>query len=137
MQVSQQWRFLLSSPLVQSTALHHRCGVALSTAECDSSFVRHARRRIMLERGIPSSVVHYPLPRKTSSHAPPVMDYSRGKCAWVEVDDDGRCRGIALRDLRSGEVQHFVSENRVPFSHVRVSDTIVAAVSVRGYVSPV
>jgi hypothetical protein len=131
--VSKQWRFLLSSPLVQSTAIHHRCGVALSSAECARSFTRYARRRIMLERGQPVSAVQYHLPRKTSSHAPPIMDYARGRCAWVDMGDDGRCRGIALRDLRSGVLQRFYSENRTPYTGVRVSDTIVAAVSVRGY----
>ena len=87
----------------------------------------------MLERGQPFSVVRYPLPRKDYGHPQPLMDYSRGKCAWVDLGDDGRCRGIAVRDLRLGSLQCFHTENRVPFCRVRISDDIVAAVSVRGY----
>lgn len=97
-----------------------------------SSFLKYARHRIMLERGQPFSSVQYRVPRD-DSREPPIMDYARGHCAWVDVGNDGRCGGIHLRDLRSGVLQRFYSENRDLYEEVRVSDTIVAAVSVRGY----
>lgn len=130
--VSKRWNTLLSSPLIYSTVLHIPCKHDLSAPEQWRVFTRCARRRVMLERGQPVSKTLYPSPLIPNPPARIGFDYFGGRCAWVELGSDGRGTGIAVRCLRSGVVQRFYTENREPISDVRISDTIVATVTMRG-----
>ncbi|BDD54967.1 hypothetical protein MAP00_000530 [Monascus purpureus] len=131
--VSKRWNTLLSSPVVYSTVLHIPSGDDLPVLEQRRRFIRHARRRVMLERGQPVSKSLYPSPQVPNPPARVAFDYFGGRCAWVDSGPDSRGTGIAVRCLRSGEMCRFHTENRDPVSSVRISDTIVATVTMRGY----
>lgn len=130
--VSKRWNTLLSSPVVYSTVLHIPSGDDLPVLEQRRRFIRHARRRVMLERGQPVSKSLYPSPQVPNPPARVAFDYFGGRCAWVDSGPDSRGTGIAVRCLRSGEMCRFHTENRDPVSSVRISDTIVATVTMRG-----
>jgi hypothetical protein len=60
------------------------------------------------------------------------MSYANGMFAWVDLDADQT--SISLLHLKTGEKRRFTTDNRETLSFLRISDTLVAATSVRGYV---
>ncbi|GAB1214999.1 hypothetical protein ATERTT37_004181 [Aspergillus terreus] len=56
------------------------------------------------------------------------MDYAKGRYAWI-YDDQAT---LIVQDLRTRHTRAFCTENRDIFSRIRISDSILAAITPRG-----
>lgn len=84
----------------------------------------------MLERGQPYSVISGSNPSLRTEGSEPIVDYSSGRFAWLDMLNGRRI--VLVQDFQLETVQRFCSEDREPFVQVRVSQELVAAVSARG-----
>lgn len=92
------------------------------------------KKRIRVEKGMPAVVVTIPDSLDFEYHE---NDYwiscFNGVCAWIESSTDGTT--IFMAHLPTGKNRTLTTANREKFTHVQVSDTLVSAISVRGYVA--
>lgn len=94
------------------------------------------KKRIRVERGLPAVVVKVPYDASPDIDVAPNRDAiscSNGVCAWIE-ESTGRTT-IYMVNLPTGENRTLTTANREEFTHVQVSDTLISATSVRGYVT--
>lgn len=94
------------------------------------------KKRIRMERGLPAVVVEVPY-----DSSPDIDDAlnrdaiccSNGVCAWIEESTDRTT--IFVVNLPTGENRTLTTANREEFTHIQVSDILISATSVRGYVA--
>lgn len=93
------------------------------------------KKRLRAERGMPAVMATIPcyLSRDIDDALNrDSISYCNGVCAWIDEFTDRTT--IFTVDLPSGKNRALTTANREEFSHVQVSDTLVSATSVRGYV---
>ncbi|KAF7591766.1 hypothetical protein BBP40_001146 [Aspergillus hancockii] len=128
--VSKKWNLLLSSELLRDSVFHRYVGRSCPSIGLRSpgKFRQYAKQTIRLERGQPVYKAHdppcLPLPRPTGSNG---LDFSNGRYAWIEDAT------IFVHDLHSRTTQSFCTENRDSFNMLRVSEFVVAAITLRGF----
>ncbi|WEW59393.1 hypothetical protein PRK78_004864, partial [Emydomyces testavorans] len=131
--VSKRWNELFSAAAVCSSSFYSsNSNASLDTTapEWRKVYLRHAKRRLALTTGRPSSKASYPCGWGSSSHDKNLIFYSHGMLAWCEPQNR---RVVHLLCLRSGAVKCFVSANLEAIVCVRVSDRIVAVLTSHGY----
>ncbi|KAL5332994.1 hypothetical protein BJX70DRAFT_382321 [Aspergillus crustosus] len=118
--VSRRWHDVLSSKSACSTVFRLYTGSPLV-----KDFAGWSRRRLRLEKGYP--------PRRSQIDMPFLSglspDFSGGKYAYTT---DGNTI-LVVFDLASGESQRFCTRHRHKFMKIRLSESIVAAITIRGY----
>ncbi|KAL4812611.1 hypothetical protein BDW67DRAFT_169828 [Aspergillus spinulosporus] len=120
--VSRRWHEVLSSEPVCSVLFRQYTGGSLDN-EFKSTFARYSRQRSRLEQGRPVAHVQLDIPFNQD------LDYCDGRYAWSA--DGGTT--IVVFDLCSRKTQRFCTENRERFERFRLSEDLVAAITVRGY----
>ncbi|GFG17633.1 hypothetical protein CNMCM6936_008217 [Aspergillus lentulus] len=125
--VSRTWHKLLSSNPVRGAVYRRYSGRTLNFCHQISHHIynQYAKQRIRLERGEPSSALRR---REPSNISPACLDYSNGRYAWT-----GEMTTVVVQDLRSHAMQMFCTENRERIGHIRLSELVVAVVTLRGY----
>lgn len=127
--VSQRWRQVLSSPSVCLAAIRATLG---AMPNVDPTM--WIKRRLRMERGRPSHKIQFPSPLS------PVHDtlmnlrgvgYLNGIYAWLE-GSDGRT-SVALLNLWTGRLTRLTTDNREQLVELRMSETLVAVISTRGF----
>ncbi|KAJ5935645.1 hypothetical protein N7466_005192 [Penicillium verhagenii] len=133
--VSRQWRQVLSSPIIQNAAIRATIGSDMSISDSKSV----VQKRLRLERGkwferaeliSPLSQDHGGAMRTRG------VGYSHGIHAWLSGDSqrgDQRRVGISLLNLWTGRSDTILTENREALIELRISQFIIAALSMRGY----
>ncbi|RAK98015.1 F-box domain protein [Aspergillus ibericus CBS 121593] len=124
--VSRKWHLLLSSELIRGAIYHHYIGCGPHVTE--DQFTRYAKQRLRLERGLPLSKLRDPNHSLPFGSSLDCHDYANGRHAWLE----GNTR-IIVHNLCNHTTQGFCTENRDSFRDLRLSESMVAAISVRGY----
>ncbi|KAJ5929665.1 hypothetical protein N7454_006615 [Penicillium verhagenii] len=132
--VSRQWRQVLSSPVIQNAAIRATIGSDMSISDPKSVI----QRRLRLERGkcFERTDLISPLSR---DHGGPMRTrgagYSHGIHAWLSGSSQGDHRrvGVSLLNLWTGRSDIFLTENREALIELRISQFIIAALSMRGY----
>ena len=135
--VSKRWRELLSSTIVLTAAIRRHMGK--NTIKPDSTpvgFGALIKKRIRAEKGIPAVVAT--IPNNLCCNVANSMEREglccfNGVCAWIEKSTDQTT--IFMVNLSTGENRILTTPNREKFIYVQVSDTLVSAISVRGYVA--
>lgn len=94
------------------------------------------KKRIRAERGIPAVVAT--IPNNLCCNVANIMEREalscfNGVCAWIEKSTDQTT--IFMVNLSTGKNRILTTANRERFIYVQVSDTLVSAISVRGYVA--
>jgi hypothetical protein len=95
-------------------------------------FERWIKRRTKAEQGRPYTVGKLLISPDHLDTEDEQMSYANGMFAWVDTGTDKS--SICLVHLNTGEKRHFTTDNRETLGNIRVSDTLVAAISMRGYV---
>ncbi|KAL5356220.1 hypothetical protein BJX96DRAFT_171407 [Aspergillus floccosus] len=124
--VSQSWRSLLSSELACDAVFKKYTGPRGTSPQTRREY---ARQRLRLERGLPVRAIHPSLDTHSPTPSMAQMDYAKGRYAWI-YDDHAT---LVVQDLRTRHIRAFCTENRDIFCHIRVSDSILAAITPRGY----
>ncbi|PWY64746.1 F-box domain protein [Aspergillus heteromorphus CBS 117.55] len=125
--VSRKWHRLLSSDLVRGTAYQQYTGCVGIHVAADQ-FIHYAKQRLRLERGLPvCKILDRDLPPPHDSNFD-CLDYANGNYAWLENNTH-----IVVHDLRKRKVRRFCTENRDSLRDVRLSESMVVAISVRAY----
>lgn len=107
---------------------------AIKSEPSPDSIDRLIKKRIRAERGVPAVVAAFPGGPSSVDHLQgSVIGYCNGVCAWIEKSTDRT--SIFLIHLSSGKISKLTTENRESLNQIKVSDTLVSAISVRGYVS--
>ncbi|EIT77725.1 hypothetical protein AFCA_011998 [Aspergillus flavus] len=128
--VSRRWNCLLSSRLFRDAVCHQYVGhnsrsIAL---ESPDAFTQYAKQRVRLERGQPISKVlnrpYSPIPNATGLVG---LDFSHGNYGWIEDAI------VYVHNLHSNTTQSFCTENRDTFTALRISESIVAAITLHGF----
>ncbi|KAL4976541.1 hypothetical protein BDW66DRAFT_166367 [Aspergillus desertorum] len=120
--VSKRWHGVLSSKSVCSVLFRQYTGAFLDD-EFKSTFSRYSRQRSRLEQGFPVAHVKLDIPFGLD------LDYCDGRYVWSA---DGGTTVIVL-ELCSRKTQRFCTANRERFERFRISENLVAAITVRGY----
>ncbi|KAL4869342.1 hypothetical protein BDV12DRAFT_167955 [Aspergillus spectabilis] len=125
--VSKRWHDLLSSETTCSVMFRLYTGCPLSNLESDfkSTFARYSRQRLRLEQGNPHRMSYIEMPF-LSELSP---DFSNGR--FVYTTDNSTT--IVVFDLSLGYSQRFCTKHREKFQKIRLSESIVAAITIRGY----
>ncbi|GLA16282.1 hypothetical protein AnigIFM62618_002852 [Aspergillus niger] len=89
---------------------------------------RYAKYRIRLERGLPICNLQAPNLFPTDGSKLECLDYANGRCAWL---DNGT--HVVVHDLCKRSTQRFCTENRDSFWDLRLSDSMVVAISARAH----
>ncbi|KAJ5096226.1 hypothetical protein NUU61_005582 [Penicillium alfredii] len=131
--VSKRWHRVLSSPLVYRAAVHATIG-ADTLAGTHPGYIKCIKKRLRLERGQPAATATIPSPLSTDYDVTMYtrgVGYSHGVYAWI----DGRTSrtSISLLHLWTGKNDHLTTENREQLVELRIAETLIAAVSARGY----
>ncbi|KAJ6124979.1 hypothetical protein N7471_012296 [Penicillium samsonianum] len=133
--VSKRWRELLSSTIVVTTAVRYHMGKnAIKPDFTPADFDALIKKRIRVERGMPAVVATIPNSLSLDFESEPNRDgisCLNGVCAWIEESTDRTT--IFMVHLPTGKNRTLTTANREEFTHVQVSDTLVSAISVRGY----
>ncbi|CDM26815.1 hypothetical protein DTO013E5_6990 [Penicillium roqueforti] len=133
--VSKRWRELLSSTIVFTTAVRHHMGEnIIKSGSTPIGFGALVKKRIRAERGIPAVVAT--IPNNLCCNVANIMEREalscfNGVCAWIEKSTDQTT--IFMVNLSTGKNRILTTANRERFIYVQVSDTLVSAISVRGY----
>ncbi|CAG8908962.1 unnamed protein product [Penicillium egyptiacum] len=133
--VSKRWCEVLSSTTVLTTAIRYYIGKSVIKPDCTlADFDTLIKKRIQVERGIPAVVATIP------NDLPPDFEGElnrdniscfNGVCAWIEESRDRTT--IFMVHLPTGQNRTLTTANREEFTHVQVSDSLVSAISIRGY----
>lgn len=94
------------------------------------------KKRIQAERGVPAVVSTIPnnlSPDFEGGLNRDGISCFNGVCAWIEESRDRTT--IFMVHLPTGQNRTLTTANREEFTHVQVSDTLLSAISVRGYVT--
>ncbi|KAJ5228586.1 hypothetical protein N7489_009294 [Penicillium chrysogenum] len=134
--VSKRWRELLSSTIVLTTAIGYHMGKSVIKPDyCTSAgFDTLIKKRIQAERGVPAVVATIPnnlSPDFEGGLNRDGISCFNGVCAWIEESKDRT--SIFMVHLPTGQNRTLTTVNREEFTHVQVSDTLLSAISVRGY----
>ncbi|GKZ21455.1 hypothetical protein AbraIFM66951_006150 [Aspergillus brasiliensis] len=122
--VSRKWHQLLSSELIQGAVYQQYTGHVGAAAH----FAQYAKYRIRLERGQPICNLQDPNLFPTNGSKLECLDYANGRCAWIENGTH-----VVVHDLCTHSNQRFCTENRDSFWDLRLSDSMVVAISARAY----
>ncbi|KAL4994794.1 hypothetical protein BDV10DRAFT_175976 [Aspergillus recurvatus] len=120
--VSKRWHEVLSSKSVCSVLFRQYTGGSLDD-EFKSTFARYSRRRSRLEQGFPAAHVQLDIPSGRD------LDYCDGRYAWSA--DGGTT--IVVFELCSQKTQRFCTKDRERFERFRISENLVAVITIRGY----
>ncbi|KAL4746244.1 hypothetical protein BDW72DRAFT_210594 [Aspergillus terricola var. indicus] len=120
--VSRRWLEVLSSKPVCSVLFRQYTGGSLDN-DFKSTFARYSRQRSRLEQGLPVAHVQLDIPFSQD------LDYCDGRYAWSA--DGGTT--IVVFELCSRKTQRFCTENRERLERFRLSENLVAAITIRGY----
>ncbi|KAI2995785.1 hypothetical protein CBS147346_9737 [Aspergillus niger] len=127
--VSRKWLQLLSSELIQGAVYQQYTGhVGAAAHVLTNHFTQYAKYRIRLERGLPICNLQAPNLFPTDGSKLECLDYASGRCAWL---DNGT--HVVVHDLCKRSTQRFCTENRDSFWDLRLSDSMVVAISARAY----
>ncbi|KAB8201551.1 hypothetical protein BDV34DRAFT_216221 [Aspergillus parasiticus] len=92
-----------------------------------NAFTQYAKQRVRLERGQPISKVldrpYSPIPNATGLVG---LDFSHGSYGWIEDAI------VYVHNLHSNMTQSFCTDNRDTFTALRISESIVAAITLHG-----
>jgi hypothetical protein len=94
------------------------------------------KKRIQAEGGVPAVVATIPnnlSPDFEGGLNRDGISCFNGVCAWIEESRDRTT--IFMAHLSTGQNRTLTTANREELTHVQVSDTLVSAISVRGYVT--
>ncbi|GLA76779.1 hypothetical protein AtubIFM55763_008657 [Aspergillus tubingensis] len=127
--VSRKWHQLLSSELIQGAVYQQYTGHVLAAEHVPADhFTQYAKYRIRLERGLPICNLQASNLFPTDGSKLECLDYANGRCAWL---DNGT--HVVVHDLCKRSTQRFCTENRDSFWDLRLSDSMVVAISARAY----
>ncbi|KAL2832392.1 hypothetical protein BDW59DRAFT_104462 [Aspergillus cavernicola] len=127
--VSRRWNDVLSSKLVCSVVFRQYTGASLNLdEEFKSTLAQYSRHRVRLEQGKPFGKAQVNSPFVAGEEISN-FDYSNGRYSWT-VDNDTT---IVVHDLRSQKTQRFCAKNRERFIKTRLSQHMLAAITIRGY----
>lgn len=124
----------MSLPLISRVAFHHlHPGTPLDTSNphWETHFSQRVKRRHAMKTGRPYSKATYPTDDEPfhDLRSGGKMNYCEGKLAWCSAT------GVSVLCLKTGKKTSFTTENReYIIEGVRISESIVAAVSSRRYV---
>ncbi|PYI12087.1 F-box domain protein [Aspergillus sclerotiicarbonarius CBS 121057] len=124
--VSRKWHLLLSSELIRGAVYQHYSGCGAHVTE--TQFTRYTKQRLRLERGLPICKLRDLNLSSPYGSSLDCQDYSNGRHAWLEGNTH-----IIVHDLCKHTAQRFCTENRDSFRDLRLSESMVVAISVRGY----
>ncbi|KAE8374298.1 hypothetical protein BDV26DRAFT_284362 [Aspergillus bertholletiae] len=125
--VSKRWSSLLSSRLFRNIACHQYVGNSIAL-ESPDAFTQYAKQRVRLERGQPiSKVLNCPYSLMPNATGLVGLDYSHGHYAWIEDAT------VYVHNLHLNMTQSFCTENRDTFTALRVSESVVAAITLHGF----
>ncbi|KAE8133753.1 F-box domain protein [Aspergillus pseudotamarii] len=128
--VSKRWNFLLSSRLFRDAVCHRYVGHNCRSIALDSpdAFTQYAKQHIRLERGQPiSKVLNRPYSPILDATGLVSLEFSHGSYAWIEDAI------VYVHNLHSNTMQSFCTDNRDPFTALRISESIVAAITLHGF----
>ncbi|KAJ5996460.1 hypothetical protein N7522_008120 [Penicillium canescens] len=131
--VSKLWNKTLSSPSVLRSAYMYATITGkhvLDTLPAEH-VERWIKRRTKAEQGRPFAVGKLLVSPDHLDTEDEQMSYANGMFAWVDTGTDKS--SICLVHLTTGEKRHFTTDNRETLGNIHVSDTLVAAISMRGY----
>lgn len=144
LKVSRRWKQALSSTSVQLAAIRATMGdSALDPTHHPSEdspegapggpYVSLIKRRLRLERGIPMTTFQLPPPRSKPYTLADEgsVGYSNGICAWLEGEEEATF--VILSHLCTNTKTRLTTENRESLVCLRISKSLVAAISWRGY----
>lgn len=145
LKVSRRWKQILSSTSVQLAAIRATMGESALDHTYHPSeyspegapggpYVSLIKRRLRLERGIPMTAFQLPPPRSKSfalTEDGRSVGYSDGICAWLEGEEEATF--VILSHLRTNTETRLTTENRECLVSLRISKSLVAAISWRGY----
>ncbi|PWY69830.1 F-box domain protein [Aspergillus sclerotioniger CBS 115572] len=124
--VSRKWHLLLSSELIRGAVYQHYTGCGVHVTE--DQFILYSKQRLRLERGLPTCKLQGLTRSSPYGSSLACQDYTNGRHAWLEGDTH-----IIVYDLWKHTAQRFCTENRESFRDMRLSESMVVAISVRGY----
>ncbi|KAJ5810476.1 uncharacterized protein N7503_002694 [Penicillium pulvis] len=130
--VSQQWRRVLSSPMVQSAAI--RAIVGSDVPVLDSKQV--IQKRLRLERAKQVKSIHLPFSPIEHNNTPRSIrevGYSHGIYAQLDTNSGLTFTSIIVLHLCNGREARLTTENREDLIELRISKSLIAAISTRAY----
>ncbi|KAJ5309065.1 hypothetical protein PENANT_c020G04348 [Penicillium antarcticum] len=130
--VCKSWNEKLSSPALLQTAYLNATASeqpVLDTVS-DEHIIKRFKRRIRAEQGRPVTTAQLSVSPNLQDLNGDQISYANGNLARVDMTTAET--SICLVHLRTGERRQFTTENRENLRAARVSDTLVAAISLRG-----
>lgn len=130
--VSQQWRRVLSSSMVQSAAIRAIVGSDITVS--DSKQV--IQKRLRLERGKRIKSIHLPFSPVDYNNTPRgdhEVGYSHGIYAQLDTHSGLTFTSIILLQLCNGKEARLTTENREDLIKLKISNSIIVAISTRAY----
>ncbi|KAJ5747977.1 uncharacterized protein N7511_009673 [Penicillium nucicola] len=130
--VCKLWNQQLSSPALLRIAYSNATAPGHHVLDnvSDEHLMKMIKRRVRAEQERPvtmASISTSPIANKDKEQ----MSYAHGMFAWIDLKSDET--SICLVHLNTGEQSHFTTENRERLRAIRVSDTLIAAISMRGF----
>lgn len=136
LKVSKLWYGMLTSTTVLSTAAGSFKGNnVIQSGTSQEMLEKLILKRVRAENAMPAVVATFPNNLSTSilnDAERDAISIFNGVCAWIEESTNRT--SIFLLHLQSGKTSNLTTENREGLTHIKVSDTLVSAVSIRGYV---
>ncbi|KAJ5659136.1 hypothetical protein N7507_005587 [Penicillium longicatenatum] len=131
--VSQQWQRVLSSPIVQGAAIRAIVGSDMPVSDPKQVI----RKRLRLERAKRVKSIHLPfssseLPNNPSRSIHGV-GYSHGIYAQFDMHSGPSFTSIILLHLCNGKNARLTTENREELVKLKISKSLIAAISTRAY----
>ncbi|KAL4902857.1 hypothetical protein BDW74DRAFT_58692 [Aspergillus multicolor] len=124
--VSRRWNDVLSSKAACSILYGQYTGSTLDD-NFKATFARYSEHRLRLEKGLPFAQTQ--VKSIAGGQSPLGFDYSDGRYAWLTDDDTS----IVVYEPFSNTTRRFCTENRAKFVRLRVSASMVAAITIHGH----
>lgn len=130
-QVSKRWKELTSLPLSCSVAfrhLHPHSPLDTSNPQWGTHFTQRAKQQHAVNTGRPYSKATFPIDEESFGAIETKKQYCDGKLAWCSYTR------VVVFCLKTGRETSFTTENRESIKDIRISESIIAAISTRRYI---